>query len=387
VGSLRSRGTAASGGLVTEHREGNLGGVDEAERGGEGTAERAAPASPRPVTPGTSYEIPYVEIVRAGIDDITIGLDMKGSRCIKRVLELADGGRLTRYGQVRLGHEGEYGKFYDLLERQFITWSPRSSRLYIQAKFTEKGELTPIGSLQDAAQGLLEKLAILGVVSYEEPFVTRLDVTADGYFENPAIGKALLGAMLSVRLPGQLVAQPWGIPMTTVYHSLPSGKKQARCYCRAAKTGEGITFSLIRLEREKKWDPGERLLKDLTPEACKAIWDWHFLALVPDSGRCSVLSEEALLMELHDRIKEGSITYAGVERVFLYSKAEQVGLSEEIYPARTLAERRREARRLGLRLEDGSLGSLDFDVEVVLNAYGCALAWRDCGELLCLSAA
>lgn len=360
MGSARSRNTAATGGLVTEQREGNSEGVDEAERGGEGAAQRVAPISPRAVTPGTSYEIPYVEIVRAGIDDITLGLEMRGSRCITRVMELAKEGRATRYGQFQLGHEGEFGKFYNLLDRQFITWSPRSSRLYIQAKLAEKGELTPIGSLQDAVQGLLEKLAILGIVSYEEPFVTRLDVTVDGHFENPAIGKALLGAMLSVRLPGQLVARPWGIPMTTVYHSLPSGKVQARCYCRATKTGEGSTYSLIRLEREKKWEPGEQLLKDLTPEVCKVIWDRHFLALVPESARCSVLSEEALLMELRDRVKAGSLALAGAERVFLFLKAERVGVVGEIYSARKMAERRREARRLGLRLEDFSLEEMDF---------------------------
>ncbi len=373
--SPRSRKTAATGDLVTEQREGNSAGVDEVECGGEGAAQRAAPGSPRAVTPGTSYEIPYVEIAQAGIDDITLGLEMRGSRCITRAMELAKEGRATRYGQFQLGHEGEFGKFYNLLNRQFITWSPKSSRLYIQAKLAEKGELTPVGLLQDAVQGLLKKLAILGVVSYEEPFVTRLDVTADGYFENPAIGKALLGAMLSVRLPGQLVARPWGIPMTTIYHSLPSGKVQARCYCRAAKTGEGSTYSLIRLEREKKWEPGEQVLRDLTPDVCKAIWDRHFLAVVPESGRCSVLSEEALLMELRDRIKEGSITHSGAERVFLYSKADQLGLVEEIYPARTLAERRREVRRFGVKLESEELEGLDFAFGDLLNAYSLSRAW------------
>ncbi|MGD0166029.1 MAG: hypothetical protein ABSC51_01900 [Gaiellaceae bacterium] len=362
-------------GLVTEHREGNAAGVDEAARGGEGAVERAAPGSPRPVTPGTSYEIPYVETVRAGIDDITLGLEMRGSRCITRVMELAKEGRATRYGQFQLGHEGEFGTFYNLLDRQFITWSPRSSRLYVQAKLAEKGELTPVGSLQDAVQGLLEKLAILGIVSYEEPFVTRLDVTADGYFENPAIGKALLGAMLSVRLPGQLVARPFGIPMTTVYHSLPSGKVQARCYCRAAKTGEGSTYSLIRLERQKKWEPGEQLLKDLARDVCKAIWDRYFLPLIPESGRCSVLSEEALLMEVRERIKAGSITHAGAERVFFYSKADQLGLAEEIYPKRTLAERRREVRRLGIRLESRELEGLDFTFGDLLKTYSMSCVW------------
>jgi hypothetical protein len=129
-----SRGIAAAGGLVTEHREGKPGGVDEAECVGEGVAERASPGCPRPVTPGTSYEISYVEIVRTGIDDITLGLEMRGSRCIKRVMDMAEHGRATRYGQFQLGHEGEFGKFYNLLDRQYITWSPRSSRLYIQAK-------------------------------------------------------------------------------------------------------------------------------------------------------------------------------------------------------------------------------------------------------------
>ena len=106
-------------------------------------------------------------------------------------------------------------------------------------------------------------MALFGIVSYEEPFVTRLDVTVDGRFWDPAEGKAFLDSLVGIRLPGRMVARPYGVPMTTVYHQLSSGKVHGRSYCRSTKTGEGVPFTVIRLERQKRWSPGERLLREV----------------------------------------------------------------------------------------------------------------------------
>jgi hypothetical protein len=192
----------------------------------------------RPVTPGTVSENPYVEVVQAGIDDITLGFEMEGSRHIGDVMKLAEMGRPTRYGQVRLGHEESFGKFRDLVPRQYTTWSPKGRRVYVQAKLAPGGVLTPLDELERRVGSLVERMALFGIMSYEEPFVTRLDVTVDGRFSGPAEGKAFLDSLLGIRLPGRMVARPYGVPMTTVYHQLASGKVRARSYCRSTKTGE-----------------------------------------------------------------------------------------------------------------------------------------------------
>jgi hypothetical protein len=332
----------------------------------------------RPVTPGTSSGNPYVEVIQAGIDDITLGFEMEGSRHIGDVMKLAEAGRPTRYGQVRLGHEESFGKFRDLVPRQYTTWSPQGRRVYVQANLAPEGVLTPLDELEQRVESLIERMALFGIVSYESPFVTRLDVTADGWFSDPAEGKAFLDSLLGTRLPGRMVARPYGVPMTTVYHQLSSGKVHARSYCRSTKTGEGVPFTVIRLERQKQWSPAERLLRTLTPAAVKQLWDDHYLSLVPDTGQVSVVDEEGMALRLARLVDEGEISVGAAERVFLFSKLDRLGLSRVIYPERRFAERRREARKLGLRLVEASLSPVVLDVGAVLRAFAADDAWRIC---------
>ena len=329
----------------------------------------------RPVTPGTSSGNPYVEVVQTGIDDITLGFEMEGSRHIGEVLKLAEGGRPTRYGQVRLGHEESFGKFRDLVPRQYTTWSPRGRRVYVQAKLAPEGVLTPLDELEQRVASLLERMALFGIVSYEEPFVTRLDVTVDGRFSDPAEGKAFLDSLLGIRLTGRMAARPYGVPMTTVYHQLPSGKVQARSYCRSTRTGEGVPFTVIRLERQKQWSPRERLLRTLTPAAVKQLWDDHYLSLIPLTGETGVVDEDGMALRLARLVDEGEISVGAAERVFLFSKLDRLGLSKVIYPERRFAERRREARKLGLRLVEASLAPVILDVGAVLRTLAADDAW------------
>jgi len=299
---------------------------------------------------------------------------MEGSRHIWDVMKLAETGRPTRYGQVRLGHDGSFGKFRDLIPRQYTTWSPQGRRVYVQAKLAPEGHLTPLDELEQRVESLMERMALFGIVSYEEPFVTRLDVTADGRF-SPAEGKAVLDALLGIRLPGRMVARPYRIPMTTVYHQLSSGKVRARTYCRASKTGEGSPFTVIRLERQKQWSPGERRLRALTPAAVKQLWEEHYLSLVPVAGEAGVVDEDEMALRLARLVDEGEISVGAAERVFLFSKLDRLGLSRVVYPERRFAERRREARKLGLRLVEAALSPVVLDVSAVLRTFAADDAW------------
>jgi hypothetical protein len=137
------------------------------------------------------------EIAGCGVDDITIGFDMTGSRSLGRLGEMP--GLPSRRGKM-LGDRASWGSFAHLLGRSVSFWRPETRRLYVQAKLAEEGKLCRLSSLREAVRGLLERMAVVGLVSYERPWVTRLDVAVDGLCR-PADGKLLLDAIEACRPP------------------------------------------------------------------------------------------------------------------------------------------------------------------------------------------
>jgi hypothetical protein len=130
------------------------------------------------------------EIVGCGVDDVTIGFDMNGSRSIQRLQEMP--GLASRRGKI-LGDRASWGKFAHLLGRSVSFWREETNRLYVQAKLADEGQLAPLGELRDAVAGLLERMAVVGLTSYEPAWITRLDVAVDGRCL-PEDGKLLLDA-------------------------------------------------------------------------------------------------------------------------------------------------------------------------------------------------
>jgi hypothetical protein len=59
-------------------------------------------------------------------------------------------------------------------------------------------------------------MAAIGIASYEQPWVTCLDVAVDGRCE-PAAGKLLLDALEAVRPPNGWRTRAIGTPRSTVY--------------------------------------------------------------------------------------------------------------------------------------------------------------------------
>src|SRR5438270_10016152 len=171
-----------------------------------------------------------------GIDDITIGFDMEGSGSVERLNTLP--GSQTRRGKM-LGEVVSWGKWAHLLGRSVAFWKADTKRLYVQAKVGPDGELCPPSELAGSVSELMARMAVVGLVSYTTPWVTRLDVAVDANCR-AVDGKLLLDALNAARLPNGWRTTSSGVPRSTVYfRARRSEKVYARAYCRNLKTRTG----------------------------------------------------------------------------------------------------------------------------------------------------
>jgi hypothetical protein len=136
------------------------------------------------------------------VDDLTLGLDMTGSGSVARLNELP--GLPTMRGKM-LGERTSWGQWAHWFGRSAAFWKQDTSRLYVQAKLAPEGELCPPDEVRKATDQLMERMAILGVTSWERPWVTRVDVAVDASCA-PADGKLLLDALEAARLPNGWLA-------------------------------------------------------------------------------------------------------------------------------------------------------------------------------------
>src|SRR5215207_10003084 len=116
------------------------------------------------------------EVTAVGVDDVTFGFDMQGSKSVP-YLNRAAGAESLR-GKM-LGERSSWGSWAHLLGRSRAFWKSDTSRLYVQAKLAEQGQLCAPGEVGESARGLIARMAAAGIVSYHEPWVTRMDVAVD----------------------------------------------------------------------------------------------------------------------------------------------------------------------------------------------------------------
>ena len=180
-----------------------------------------------------------------------------------------------------LGERSSWGSFAHLLGRSVSFWRQETRRLYVQAKLADEGRLCPLSGLRDAVRGLLDRMAVVGLVSYEVPWVTRLDVAVDGRCA-PADGKLLLDAVEACRPPNGWRTHSVGVPRSTVYfRARGSEDVKARAYCRNLKTKAGEPFGLIRLEAEQRYEPTEMELDEVVNSPFPSMmWQSRYGGLV-----------------------------------------------------------------------------------------------------------
>jgi hypothetical protein len=187
---------------------------------------------------------PAFSPVAYGVDDLTPGFDMEGSPSVP-ALNAAPGSQ-TRRGKM-LGEPASWGNWAHLLGRSVSFWKSDTKRLYVQAKLAEAGELCPPREIAGRTGELMERMAAVGIVSYERPWVTRVDVAVDAECES-ADGKLLLDALEAVRLPNGWRTTSTGSPRSTVYFRarttehvrarvLPESQDEDRAAIRADSVG------------------------------------------------------------------------------------------------------------------------------------------------------
>jgi hypothetical protein len=311
-----------------------------------------------------SVAAPAFNAVAYGVDDLTLGFNMEGSSSIGRLNELE--GTETRRGKM-LGQPTSWGKWSHLLGRSVSFWKQDTQRLYVQAKLADDGELCSPLELGRQVGALMERMAIVGVVSFEEPWVTRIDVAIDAVCA-PTDGKLLLDALEGARLPNGWRTSSVGQPRSTVYFKARGRETVlARAYCRNLKTKEGSPFGRIRLEAEQRFEPRAVLLETASSaEFAPAIWKARYGNL---ASRVTRLGREVQAVEIAERVARGELTYSQGERLAMFLDLERLGLARTYYPKTAYADRRRLAARLGVSANDAGTDPLDIDLRTLLEPY------------------
>lgn len=304
------------------------------------------------------------ELVAYGVDDITLGFDLVGSSSVPLLNEAP--GVNQRRGKM-LGEAMSWGKWGHLLGRSVAHWKADTKRLYVQAKLAEYGQLCGPAEVGTEVRRLMERMAAVGIVSYEQPWITRLDVAVDARCK-PEVGKMLLDGLEAVRLPNGWRTRAVGTPRSTVYFMARGTERvQARAYCRNLKMKEGEPFGLIRLEAEQRFEPKELLLERVQePSFAAKVWKSRYGGLV---GKVTRLAREVQVVGIHERVKRGELTYQQGERMSVFLDLERLGLAQSYYPAGVYRQRRREAIKLGLASNDGDVAPLEVDLDELLRVH------------------
>jgi hypothetical protein len=273
-----------------------------------------------------------------------------------------------RFGNSkRLGWEASWGRFENLLGRSYATFKSDTNRLYIQWKPADEGELLRPAQFEDQFRDLERRLAIVGLETWERVWVTRMDVSVD-LLCAPEDGKALLDALAAVRLPRGLRVTVDGQPRSTVYfRPRASDDVLARAYCRNLKTRTGPPFGKIRLEAVQRFKPKEWWVEVCFEGdgAAAVIWEARYGKEQVD-GRVTRLRREEQVLGLAQRVRSGEMTTMQFERMAGFLDAERLGIAREIYSDRLYSERRREARELGLSVNDLGEDPIDLDLGELL---------------------
>jgi len=303
-------------------------------------------------------------VVGYGVDDITLGFDLSGLRSTAALLEEMPGAE--KVSGKMLGHRTQWGSWAHPLGRSVAIWKSDTQRLYVQAKLAGAGDLCRPEDAASAIDRLVSELESIGVASWDDPWVTRLDVAVDATCD-PAEGKLLLDALEAVRPPRGWRVTTAGTPRSTVYfRAAKSEKVMGRAYCRNLRLQRGAPFGLIRLEAQQRWGPKEtKLATAASPPFLAHLWRSRFGGL---SARVTRVPDDVQALELALRMKSGELRHGEAERLHFFLCLERQGVAVECYRPAVYAARRREAAKLGYGANDGK-PALEVELSDLLRPY------------------
>jgi hypothetical protein len=327
-------------------------------------------------------DVQLPEIVQSGIDTTRFYYSMEWSPAIAMLSKLP--GKPVAYGGTMLGEHTSWGGWAHKFGCRMI-WRPERKRLYVFPKLTAADGLCPIGEFEERAQGVMERLAAVGVASYGTPYVTRIDVAADGHFSCQRTARNFLEAIHGCRAPNGGRTDAVGDPIGTVYLLSRTGRdKKGRVYDkgremrdrarREERAGLAEPYTLIRVESVHRFDPESLPLENVRLVA-REMWRQRFMSLVPETGQVVVIPFDLLRARIVQSVKEGLLSPAQGERLRFFLELEATGEAESLYGSKQFTARRREARKRGFRVEDAGRVATDFDLAAVLGAYDRSEAW------------
>jgi hypothetical protein len=321
---------------------------------------------------GVSYAGTSFRVLQAGIDQIEIRLNLEGSDVHARI-EKWDS-RPAGYGRVRLGSHGSFGKWEPLLGRT-IMWKADTKRLWVDLHPHEPGKLLPLKKTWSAVADILEKLAVVGIVSYEEAAVTRADVTVDVLCESADLGRSLMLAVAGARLDrGRSVHAPYADLRAVEMRGKGKGPKQAIVYDKALERGyEKLGRNRwLRFEARKFWKGHEApILREMTADDLRNIWLERFSGL--NGGRATT---GGIAMTVTELVRNGELAALDAERLLAFLEFESLGVAEEVYPPRLLRDRRALARKHGVAVSgpgEGEGAGVSLDLAALLGEWSGSL--------------
>ncbi len=308
------------------------------------------------------------KVVDFGVDDVTLGFDFRGSKSVSRLNSMP--GIETRWGK-RLGERTSWGQWSSAFGRSTAHWKADTLRLYVQAKLNADAKLCAPASFQAACQALVERMAVVGLLTFEPAWVTRIDVAVDARCDS-ASGKLLLEGLEAARLPNNWRTSSAGEPRSTVYFKARASEKvKARAYCRHLKLKQGEPFGLIRLEAQERYAPLACPLERVDVPLLASIWNSRFGRL---TGEVRRLGREVQTVEIARKVASGEFSPAQGERLSMLLDLERLGLAGSYYTATMYADRRRLAKRLGLASGHSGGEPLKVDLDALLAPYTAAVA-------------
>jgi hypothetical protein len=297
---------------------------------------------------------------------------MTGSKSLKRLSEAE--GYPTRYGARRLGFKGSWGKWEPLAPNRMVEYYPDTRRLKVEwSSSADGGTLIPLDGLREYLEStLMPSLVLRGIEPMEPPKLARVDVAVDGMFAHPDVCRAALSALYAARYPYGRRVFPYGDPVSTIQIRSKSGKERlGRAYDKGAQQNLW-PWELLRIESSTYFPRQQHrpLAQDFSPFFGASLWRgiWGALPEVATTVRRS-----ALYPTLATMVEDGRITVPQMERMRNFLEAEALGYVHRLYSPRMATERRREARKLGLRVEDFTRGDLEFELGQIFREYDEAL--------------
>ena len=95
-----------------------------------------------------------------------------------------------------------------------------------------------------------------------------------------------------------------------------------------------------------------------------------------------VIPFDELRARIVQSVKAGELTPAQGERLRLFLELERTGEAESFYGPKQYSDRRRDARKHGLRVEDAGREEVDFDIGAIIRWYDESEAWAGVPQLM-----